>query len=99
VLKAKGERRKVLARAVRNLLELQKRLAETRKRKAAVDSEMTAKAMLAAIEISGGISENTVIKIGSRSKKIGTEAAHLRDVRFALGKDEAGETRLRMKAA
>ena len=94
VLKARGERKKVMARAARNLLELQARLAKAAAQKKKVDERLEQIAARASIQVTKQIAARTVVEIGGHTQAVGEEGA----VRFALGEDDNGEIRLQMTA-
>jgi uncharacterized protein len=99
VLKAKGERRKMLARSVKNLLELQSRLGTAMEKKKKLDERMEEMAMRGAVEVEGTVAVNTLIKIGRHALKIEGGATEVIETRFALGKDKRGKIRLLMSAS
>jgi len=99
VLKAKGERRKMLARSVKNLLELQSRLGTAVEEKKRLDERMEGMAMRGAVEVAGTVAVNTLIKIGGHALKIDGGMTEVIGTRFALGKDKKGKIRLLMSAS
>ena len=99
VLRAKGERKKMLARAVKNLLGLQERLGEGLGQKKGLEQQMATKAAKGAVEVSGTVAVNTLIRIGEHSLKIDGGSAAVTHTRFALGEDKRGKMRLLMTAS
>jgi len=85
VLKAKGSRRKFLARAAKNVLALQARLKEAIEKKKERDEELQERAFAAAIEVSKTVAVDTVVKIGGYTQTIQENATK---VTFALVEEE-----------
>ena len=96
LLKAKGPRRKVLAGAAKNLLELQARCEKARARKKELDQQAEEVALGGEIAVSGAVAVNTVVRIGEHSRVIKEDTAAIVDVKFLLGKEKDGKIQLRM---
>ena len=97
LLKAKGPRRKVIARAASNLIELHKRREQALIRKGALDGQLQDRAWAAAIEVAGSVAVKTTLHIGGHGLTVGAEQAVVAQVKFCLGKVD-GKTQLRMVA-
>lgn len=98
VLKAKGERRKVLAQAVRNLLALQKRLEQAIKDRKELEQQLEELAKRATIEVRGRIAPSTLVRIGGHTLTIDEESAQVTHLRLALGKTRDGKLQVKMTA-
>lgn len=97
LLKAKGPRRKVIARAASNLMELDKRREQAQRSKRALDEQLEKKALGASIEVEGSVAAKTVLYIGGQSLIVGKEKSEVAQVKFCL--EKVGEkTQLRMVA-
>ena len=86
LLKARGPRRKVLAEAAKNLLELQARCARAVAQKKELDQKAQEIALGGAIAVSGAVAVNTVVRIGEHSRVVKEDTAEVVDVKFSLGR-------------
>jgi len=97
LLKARGPRRKIIARSVRGIVELQQRRKTATKRKRELDEDMRVAAARASIELTGTTATKTVIKIGSHTMAMRPEDGDIVRMRYALGAVE-GKEQVVMKA-
>ena len=95
LLKAKGPMKKLIAKSTRNLLQVQARLEKAEKEKRSVEEELKKMSMDAAIDITGTVAENTVLRIGSGSMKI--DASGATSVRVFLRNADDEELELAME--
>lgn len=99
VLRATGERRKMLARAVRNLLAVQAQLQELTGQRHRLEADLEELAAQAEVRVSGRIAPNTVLKIGTQVHRVGTEGGQVVGTRFALGPARNGRRQIQLSTA
>ncbi len=91
LLKARGPRRKIIARSVRGIVELQQRRQTATERKRELDEDMRVAAVRASIELTGTVATKTVVKIGSHRLAMRPEDGEIMRVKYALGTVEGKE--------
>ena len=91
LLKARGPRRKIIARSVRNIVELQQRRQDAIESKKELDENMRAAAARAYIELMGKVATKTIVKIGSHAMTMRPEDGDITRMRYKLATVEGKE--------
>ncbi|MFA6110422.1 MAG: FapA family protein, partial [Candidatus Latescibacterota bacterium] len=99
VLRATGERRRMLAKAVRNLLAVQAQLQELAGQRRRLEADLEELAAQAEVRVSGRIAPNTVLKIGTQVHRVGTEGDQVVGTRFTLGPVRNGRRQIQLSTA